>query len=158
MMRSNVRPFKRPDSSSPFQERVLAAVCYGAMAWLMTMVAVDRFLVIMLLGVLYYAFVKRGTLSVPYFVRFHYLQSLVLCMLVYCTLLLLNHSVMLLESLFALIGITQYIQVAFSPLLLGVHYLNLFGLLVIGLSQVVVALFGKTPRIPLVTPNVLYWT
>ena len=161
-MRSNVRPF-RPRTARPspdgWVERLGAASLYLLLGFVMkdSLTSQIGLTLFFILGIVYWVFVARGTLKLPYFVRYHYLQATFLFLLLFLAAMLLGMLLELTTSGCELIGMTacvQGIQDQGVPMLrLGVYGV----MLIAAISQAVPALLGKTPRLPVVTPNVTYW-
>ena len=159
-MRSNVRPFRPRVAAAPdWRARLSAVVIYlGLGAFLWYQMASDLpFGVFFLAGVFYAAFVHRGRVQWSYFLRYHFLQALMLFLMLYFGFYLL---LLLFELVAGLTALTPLIADAKAPMMLAGLSLMLAGkglFALAALSQALMAAIGKTPRIPVITPNVIYW-
>ncbi len=159
MRSSNIRPFQRPPSNSKIPERLLGAVFYIALGLFLTYNPQFQgsFIFFGILAAVYFFLIKKGIITLSYFLRYHYLQSFILFLFLSMALLFLTHVVLFVQATGLLLGINTTI----TPLVSGALYLlNLssqYGLLLVGLSQGIIALMGRTHRIPNITPHVIYW-
>lgn len=157
-MPSNVRPFRPKGSSAEHRDRLLAALLYLLLGWLLQGAATGDggLLIFIALAILYWVFIHRGHLRVSYFFRFHFLQATLMFLLLYFALFL---SVQILQ-LAAHAARIVHLSVISEPVTLLTGIIVLAGryiMLGAGISQAIFALLGKTPRLPVVTANVHYW-
>ncbi len=159
MRSSNVRPFRRPQPNSPIPERLLGAVFYVALG---SFLAYNpgfqgSFVFFGLIAAAYFFLIKKGVVTLSYFLRYHYLQSFILFLFVSMGLLLLTQAVLFIQAGSLLVGLGGAMASFLSGVFWGLAMAKQYGLLLVGLSQGVVALMGRTHRIPHVTPHVIYW-
>ena len=164
VMTGNIRPFRPKTSAPTTKARVGALALYLGAGWLLFQQSLvsgqQGFSVFLLLGLIYWVFVRRHVVATSYFFRYHYLQATLAFLLVFglCMLsVIVCQTVGSLLSLFNMPGLMPV-----TTLLLGTipQYLDLAfkGLIaVIALSQGLAALAGKLPRLPVVSENAEFW-
>jgi hypothetical protein len=164
--KSNVRPFpsKRAsssESSESWPARILAASAYLILGFLFRSNPENGLSVLMILGLLYWAFIHHRRLQTEYFTRLHMLQAF---MLFFFLFLVSRLSIALVKTVLSLMGLLDWI--------LPLNLFSLFNIgpfasiLAWGFSQLMIgvglimglqALLGKTPRLPVITKQAEQW-
>ncbi len=157
-MVDNVRQFRpRQPEASPKARLFSVALALG-IGWLLynSGLQQDSFNVFVLLGILYWVFIRRHAIETSYFTRNHYLHTtmgqlfIFICGLLVITLVSTLHSLL---GILPLTGLeTALLAVANSTQL---AYQVLTALLAVILA--VHAAQGKTTRIPVISASVEYW-
>lgn len=156
---ANVYQFKPRNTQPTAKSRLFSVAMYGLLGYLLynTPVTQTDFTLFVVLGLLYWVFIRRHVVETSYFLRYHYLQATFMFLLIYgCTYLLLmlfyfGASVLDLAQLSRVLGDT----VVYAPSAINLVYS--YAVLALGVSQAALAGMGQTPRLPVVTPNVIYW-
>jgi len=163
-MTGNIRPFRPKTTAPSAKARVGALVLYLGAGWLLFQQSLvsgqQGFSVFLLLGLIYWVFIRRHVIETSYFLRYHYLQATLAFLLVFGLCML---SVIVCQTAGSLLGLIN--MPSLTPVvtvLLGTvpQYLDLAfkGLIaVIALTQGGAALAGKLPRLPVVSENAEFW-
>ncbi|MBK8189969.1 MAG: hypothetical protein IPK79_05910 [Vampirovibrionales bacterium] len=159
-MRSNVRPFPpRAAAGLDWRDRLGAVgfyLAFGALVFFQMGSGLPLNL-FFLAAIFYGAFIHRGRLKWSYFLRFHFLQGCMLFFLLYWSI-----------SLILLLGKLVIASAAIFPVSLDFRQAVMTALIYSALAfqgivaltsvfQAALALGGKTPRMPVVTSNVVFW-
>jgi len=154
---NNIRHFKPKTADGSALSRILAILIYLGLAWALRINGVGEggFNLFMILGVFYWVFIHRKVIHSTYFFRFHYLQGTLLFLFLYFSLLLLSIALGAVDSLFQLAGLAAISIEIIGQIQQGIGLIVYYGYPVIGIALALTALLGKTPRIPVITPNVM---
>lgn len=158
-MMANVYQFKPRNTGPTPAARLFSAALYAALGYLLyrTPVTQTDFTLFAVLGLLYWVFIRRHVVETSYFLRFHYLQATFLFLMLYgvtylvMMLFFFGASVLNLLSLDSVLG--SLVQDA--PMILNIAYS--YAVLALGLSQAILSSLGQSPRLPIITQNVIYW-
>lgn len=163
-MTGNIRPFRPKNNAPTTQARIGALALYLGAGWLLFQQSLvsgqQGFSVFLLLGLIYWVFIKRHVVATSYFFRYHYLQATLAFLLVFGLCMLSVIVCQTVGSLLSVLNVPSIMPV--TTLLLGTipQYLDLAfkGLIAaIALSQGLAALAGKLPRLPVVSDNAEFW-
>ncbi len=157
-MVNNVRPFRpRQPEASPKARLFSVAFALG-IGWLLysTGLQEGNFNLFVLLGILYWVFIRRHAIETSYFTRNHYLHTTMGQLFIFiCGLLVIT----LVSTLNSLLGVLPLPGLATTLLALAnstqLAYQVLSALLAIILA--VHGLQGKTTRIPVISASAEYW-
>ncbi len=153
---SNVRPFPKPSTTHQWRDRVFAAVAYIVLGFMLRGMSDSSFYLMMVLAILYWAFIQHGRVKASYFLRFHLIQ----CLLSFFLLDYLLHLVIAIfqtvESLCTVLGVGLPGNLE-QVLLINLAYGAAMGLPGFGILMGILALAGKTPKLPLVGDAIRQW-
>jgi uncharacterized membrane protein len=161
---SNVRPFipKHARGGGPRAEaighRILVAVSYLLLGYYLRVPGEAQFNVLLVLGLLYWGLVHQRRHQIPEFLRFHWLQALLLFLMLYVVLNVLFAVLALAVSTLTLLGLKPLFGVTLEtwPFWFGIfHALAMFCPCVV---LALAALLGKSPSVPLVSQQARYWS
>jgi hypothetical protein len=152
--RSNVYPFRNNPASAPtWRTRVLTSLTYLFFAYEFPQVQTGALInLLMLLSILYWAFVQQKKASVPYFVRYHWLHCLMLMAFVGVGLELLMSACGVVEAGLQVLHLSALIPFGFVT---GILYVG--GALIKSVGLIVMAILaglGKSPTLPIVSEPV----
>ncbi len=158
-MVDNIRPFKPRTADTSYLDKILAAALYIGLGWLLRTSGAgeDGFNLFLLLGIFYWVFVQRKVIKTSYFFRYHYLQATLLFLFLFFALLILSVATGAIAALFELLGLSAVISGSGSELRQILALVVYYGYPILGVAQALPALLGKTPRLPLITANVMYY-
>lgn len=153
----NVRPFPGSKPGSDWIFRILAALFYGFLAWVMRQSGEGSLTLLMVLALLYWAFVHQKRQATPYFFRYHLLQAMILFLFLMLAFRILQGASML---LYAAMNLLQLGGVLAGPIgwVTGMLALIEPGVFLgMAVWMGIAALMGKTPSIRFVSENVRHW-
>ena len=152
---SNVRPFVPRKPSGPetgeWQPRLLAAIAYLALGYF------GNLNLIMLLGLLYWGLVQQRKQMVPFFLRFHLIQAMVLFLMLAIFWQLILSTLGLLNSTVELVGLRQSLSPMMLVAIFGVKLAVNWANLGFGAFLAVLARMGKSLTLPVVTQQARSW-
>lgn len=156
---ANVYQFKPRNTQPTVKSRLFAVAMYGLLGYLLynTPVAQTDFTLFVVLGLVYWVFIRRHVIETSYFLRYHYLQATFLFLLMYGATYLLLMLFYFGTSLLDLLHLSGSLgsTLVYAPATVNLVYA--YAVLALGISQAVLAGLGQTPRLPVITPNVIYW-
>jgi hypothetical protein len=158
---SNVRPFKPRKLAGPdtteWMPRVLAATAYFALGYCFRIPSEGHINVLMLLGLLYWGVIQQRRQAVPFFLRFHLIQGLVLFLILTIGYQVLFSVIKLVQSVALVAGLGALLNPFISLGLTGAVFASV--VLTAGLGAVlgVMALLGKSIPLPVVTQQAKLW-
>ncbi len=153
-MPTNIRSFKPRKREPEWAGRGLAAMVYLGLALCMPELG---FMLLLGMAIFYWVFIHRGVLKPSYFFRFHFLQATLLFLALAVAYAFLVAGLKFLAATLNLVGASDLLVYMNTAFPLYARRLVTYGCLLAGASQALVALLGKTPRIPYITANILYW-
>jgi hypothetical protein len=156
---TNVFPLRPHQQAPSWRARLVVVASYWVAAIKFPSIGPDLLIdLVMIAGLLYWALVHHRKHWVPYFVRFHWLQLLMLMLFVGVGFAILGAFIQMLISILPLVGINALSN---KYLLFIINTVMLLGLMVkFGLLFIMGCgvLVGKTPNVPALTDQARQWT
>jgi hypothetical protein len=155
---NNVYPLRPHEMAPGWGSRLLAVGSYMATAALFPRIQHDELInLLMLMGIAYWAFVGQRKHAVPYYVRYHWLQIIVLMLLLGILCAIATEAVQLVVAALPLLGIAAFTSLpAMWALKLTASACMLIKLFVpfgLGLA----CLVNKSPQLPVVSVQARQW-
>lgn len=154
----NVRMF-RPRQSSPTPKGRLFSVLFPlAVGWLLFNTPLDSqgLTIFMVLGLIYWVFIRRHAIETSFFTRSHYLHTTMGMLLLYIVSFLLLMTMSFALSTVNMVGansLTAMLSMAVGFVALGYKYV----IAAYAVLQAIAGGSGQTPNFPIITPNVDAW-
>jgi hypothetical protein len=158
---SNVRPFKPRKLTGPdtteWMPRVLAATAYLALGYCFRIPSEGHINILMLLGLLYWGLIQQRRQAVPFFLRFHLIQGLVLFLILTIGYQVLFSVIRLVQSVVLVAGLGSLLNAGISLSLIGAQRGSIVITAGLGVVLGVMALLGKSLPLPVVTQQAKLW-
>lgn len=158
-MRNNVHQFKPRTADFSATDKILAALIYLTLGWLLRTSGSGEsgFNIFLLLGVFYWIFINRQVIKTSHFFRFHYLQATLLFLFLYFAILLLTIGTGTIEAFLNLTGLSSVLTNTGTDIKTLFYLLTYYGYPALGITQAIPAILGQSPRLPFITANVMYY-
>ncbi|MBX2860597.1 MAG: hypothetical protein KTR14_05145 [Vampirovibrio sp.] len=141
-------------NDTPWKERLLATAAYLFLGFALYTAPGSGLTLLLLMGLLYWIFVQQKRHRVPYFVRYHLLQAMVMFGLLLLGLELLGAVIRVVFTGAELVGLSSLLSGVSATIAIVMGLLSRYLMPVAAVYCSLFSLSGRTHEIPLISTNI----